>query len=648
MPKMTPGNRLYLYRLLSRQLGVGRQSNIRLVDEALESDGLAPRDLGCETARELCEQLSECVKLTVFKKGAVFATVLPNEEYQKALERDASGEGKSAAKGGKPWKRRRGAKALKPVRPRHVEPEPPAAERAPKAEPRHAAKAEGPATPEAPLAGQTQSADAPQPVVDQQAAAERDAASAAASEGQADAIPAVVPAAAAADGTAQDDVAAGAGPAPVQTAPAAPVCEDSRPKISFTITYVPEQPADDGQPIDEQPAAVEPTGREQPAVPGDASLSPAEHDAATDAKPAPVTATDAAAPSPAPAPAPAPRPATAATPSHAPAQAPGRPTVVVPTPAIAHLPQDFYAEVRCPNEQLSMLYQLLPCDVDPMSVLEEDFRVARSTGAVEGTRSTVAFPLRYQRADGKAPVTVTLRRSAKATAGKYWSLCSVDGGSVEEVGLEGLSERESPVLAAERQLAQHVVLGDWGELLGALAGMAQPEQWGASRRFLRAHLALTAARVRARGLLAVSQDGTRACFDTGLSDRCGSPVYARLVANDGDIPWRLEGFSPSGDAPRASYVDALWQVTVDPSLVEGSPAACQAAVRCPRLATTAYDPIDDRVVLLVPEASGDGALALVAADGRYEAVQRLSLDDAYACARAVSGQQPSWLARALS
>ena len=301
----------------------------------------------------------------------------------------------------------------------------------------------------------------------------------------------------------------------------------------------------------------------------------------------------------------------------------------MPTPAIAHLPQDFYAEVRCPNEQLSMLYQLLPCDVDPMSVLEEDFRVARSTGAIEGTRSTVAFPLRYLRADGKAPVMVTLRRSAKATAGKYWSLCTVDGGCVEEVGLEGLSEHESPVLAAERQLAQHVVLGDWGELLCALAGMAQPEQWGANRRFLRAHLALTAARVRARGLLAVSQDGTRACFDTGLSDRCGSPVYVRLVANDGDIPWRLEGFSPSGDAPRAGYVDALWQVTVDPSLVEGSPSACQAAVRS-------------------PEASGDGALALVAADGHYEAVQRLSLDDAYACARAVSGQQPSWLARALS
>lgn len=633
MPKMTPGNRLYLYRLLSRQLGVGRQSNIRLVDEALESDGLAPRDLGCETARELCEQLSECVKLTVFKKGAVFATVLPNEEYQKALERDASGEGKSAAKGGKPWKRRRGAKALKPVRPRHVEPEPPAAEKAPKAEPGHAAGAEGPATPEAQLADQAQPADAPQPVVEQQGAAERDAASTAAGD-----EPAVVVTASAAP----SDTAPCADTAPEPTAPAAPVSEHAHPKISFTITYVPEQPADDEQPADARPAAAELPGREKAPARDAAPLSPAapdaggatgSHDAAvSDAEPAPATAPAPAAPAPAP----------------TPAAAPGRPTVVVPTSAIAHLPQDFYVEVRCPNEQLSMLYQLLPCDVDPMSVLEEDFRVARSTGAIEGTRSTVAFPLRYLRADGKAPVMVTLRRSAKATAGKYWSLCTVDGGCVEEVGLEGLSEHESPVLAAERQLAQHVVLGDWGELLCALAGMAQPEQWGANRRFLRAHLALTAARVRARGLLAVSQGGTRACFDTGLSDRCGSPVYARLVANDGDIPWRLEGFSPSGDAPRAGYVDALWQVTVDPSLVEGSPSACQAAVRCPRLATTGYDPVDDRVVLLVPEASGDGALALVAADGHYEAVQRLSLDDAYACARAVSGQQPSWLARALS
>ena len=104
MPKITPGNRLYLYQLLSRELGFGRQTLIARAEEALAADGISPADLGCEDVRGLCEQLGEFVKLTVFKKGYVYVTVLANEEYDRALER--SGEAK--APGDKPWKRRRG------------------------------------------------------------------------------------------------------------------------------------------------------------------------------------------------------------------------------------------------------------------------------------------------------------------------------------------------------------------------------------------------------------------------------------------------------------------------------------------------------------------------------------------------------------
>ena len=122
MAQINPGNRLYLYQLLSREIGVGRQTLLPRVEEALEADGLCVGDLGCSSMRELCEQIGEFVKLTVFKKGYVYATVLANEEYDRALEQqERAGE---KASGGKPWKRRRGAKALKPVKPRHVEPEP--------------------------------------------------------------------------------------------------------------------------------------------------------------------------------------------------------------------------------------------------------------------------------------------------------------------------------------------------------------------------------------------------------------------------------------------------------------------------------------------------------------------------------------------
>ena len=121
MAKITPGNRVYLYQLLSRELGVNRQTLLPRAEEALVADGLAPADLGCADMRELCEQLPEFIKLTVFKKGYVYATVLACEEYDRALERTQDAGDKAAASG-KPWKRKRGAKALKPVRPRHIEP----------------------------------------------------------------------------------------------------------------------------------------------------------------------------------------------------------------------------------------------------------------------------------------------------------------------------------------------------------------------------------------------------------------------------------------------------------------------------------------------------------------------------------------------
>ena len=173
----------------------------------------------------------------------------------------------------------------------------------------------------------------------------------------------------------------------------------------------------------------------------------------------------------------------------------------------------------------------------------EDFRAARSTGTVEGTRSSVSFPLRYLRSDGSGPVRVSLRRSARAVAGKHWTLVEVDAGEPSDVGLEGLSEPEGPLVQAERLLATTVDLGSWDKALGRLAESLAPDSWGPDRCVLRGYLALTFARVQAEGLLAVSDDGSRAWFDTGLLAVEGTRLYAKLSAGEGDIPWRLDGFS---------------------------------------------------------------------------------------------------------
>ncbi len=75
-PQLTPNNRIYLYQLLSRELGCGTQTFMPAVEEALARDRMTSDDLGFESTRALLEALEEFVKLTVFKGGRIYATVM--------------------------------------------------------------------------------------------------------------------------------------------------------------------------------------------------------------------------------------------------------------------------------------------------------------------------------------------------------------------------------------------------------------------------------------------------------------------------------------------------------------------------------------------------------------------------------------------
>ena len=125
MPKITPGNELYLYQLFSRELGIGRQTLASKVEEVLRKDGIDPYDLGCDSTKELLDALSGFVKVTTFKRGNVYATVLRREDLDEMLLRATQGsEGKKQA--GKPWKRHGGKKtpyALQAPPPREARPE---------------------------------------------------------------------------------------------------------------------------------------------------------------------------------------------------------------------------------------------------------------------------------------------------------------------------------------------------------------------------------------------------------------------------------------------------------------------------------------------------------------------------------------------
>ena len=99
-PMLSLGNHIYLYRLLRDAIGCGKQTFMTQVEEALAAGDMTAYDLGFESTRELLEELDDCIKLTVFKGGRLYATVIANEAWDTAL---AKGEDKpKAAKGATP------------------------------------------------------------------------------------------------------------------------------------------------------------------------------------------------------------------------------------------------------------------------------------------------------------------------------------------------------------------------------------------------------------------------------------------------------------------------------------------------------------------------------------------------------------------
>lgn len=566
---------------------MGKQTSMARVAEVLEADGIWPEDLGCADVRALCEALTDFAKVTAFKKGQVFVTVMRNEELDRMLERaDEPTAAEKAASKGKPWKHRKGAKAVKPQKPRHVE-KPvaePAAEPAPESVPESMPEpVTGPAS--EPVA-EPAAEEEPQAEAAVEKTAEAEVTSEPATKVEVASEPAAEP-----EPEPEPEPVPQAEPEP-EPAPAAP-----EPSIKLTITFDP------------------------------------------DPEPEPVPATE-------------PEPVSTAAPTPAPAR---------PERAHADLPQDFYADVRCPDEQLSTLYQLLPADVDPMATLEEDFRLARSTHALEGTRSNVTFPLRYQRADG-SPVTVTLRRSARAQAGKHWTLAEVTGDAPETVGLEGLSRRvegawrafasdedAAAATSPEDELARYAVLGSWDRLLADLAGAAEAENWGTDLHVLKDFLTMAFHRERLQGRLAVTDDGSSAAFDTGLLSPEGEPICAVLEPRDGDIAWELACFSTNACARAASYGEAPSVQTVIDALLAANSMdlrrLAQRLARNPRTMTLAYDAVADEVRVLLPGKSD--ALVVDLSGNAAQVTGHVSLEDAYSCARVVSSDQPGWLAAGL-
>ena len=420
-PTLSLGNHIYLYRLLRDAIGCGKQTFMTQVEEALAAGDMAAYDLGFESTRELLEELDDCIKLTVFKGGRLYATVIANEAWDTAL---AKGEDKpKAAKGAKQSykKKKRGEKDLKAVRPKHVKRPEPVAEVAPEPEPETEIEVaiEVAAEAETEIAAMTD----PEVMSEQEAAVELNKAPKSTTEEAAN-----QPETSAFQNSdvfgneAEDDQSDE--PADQGATESAPEPETPQPAISLTVVYDPENanagittmastPVEAKLPVEAEDAPQADAKTETE----DTSVSVEPTDSAVKPEPVPESAPvieSASEPVYDQIPAPAPVPAAA------PAPAPAAPAIP------EDFPVDFTTEVFCPGPLLHQLSTYLPYGADTLGIVGEYYWIARERGTIEAARNRASFPLHYTQAGERREVAVRIRRNTAGGLGAAWTIDKVE------------------------------------------------------------------------------------------------------------------------------------------------------------------------------------------------------------------------------
>ena len=422
-PTLSLGNHIYLYRLLRDAIGCGKQTFMTQVEEALAAGDMTAYDLGFESTRELLEELDDCIRLTVFKGGRLYATVIANEAWDAAL---AKGEDKpKAVKGAKQSykKKKRGEKDLKAVRPKHVKrPEPEAmVEAAPEPEP----EAEIEVAIEVTAEAETEIAATTDPEV--------------MSEREATAGLNETPKSTTEEAANQPETSAFQNsdifgdeaedeqpdePDDQDATESTPEPETPRPAISLTVVYDPENanagittmastPIEVKSSVENQSAPqvkLDTATADAPAIvePADSAAMPkADTESVLGTEPAPVIEVT-------------PVNEQASAPAMAPAPAPAAPTIP------EDFPIDFATEVFCPGLLLHQLSTYLPYGADTLGIIGEYYWIARERGTIEAARNRASFPLHYTQAGERHEVTVRIRRNTTGGLGSTWAIDKVE------------------------------------------------------------------------------------------------------------------------------------------------------------------------------------------------------------------------------
>ena len=357
---------LYLYKLLKATIGVSKQTPLSTVEGVLIEDDLAPQDFGFDDIRALMEACPDFIKITAFKKGYVYATLLTFDIFEAALV--AGEKNVEPQSNGKPWKRRRGAKSIRALKPKHlvveaepeVEPEPeelPVTE-----ESEESAVAE---ESEKLSVAETTVADVPAAETAAEEPKQETANEAAAEPAEAETL--------APEATETES------PAPEQemSEPEASEPTVPEPTISLTVTYNPYDGSDEEKTLEAAPSVL------QQAMSATNSVS-----------------------------------STTVSESQASTQVINQHETPAPTPTY---PANFEEDVHVNNELLGILYQMAPVDANVLKQLEEDFKLAESSRALISKGGTSTFNTRYKKPQTDEAITATIRKS-KRGALRPWTL----------------------------------------------------------------------------------------------------------------------------------------------------------------------------------------------------------------------------------
>lgn len=416
---------LYLYKLLKATIGVSKQTPLSTVEGVLIEDDLAPQDFGFDDIRALMEACPDFIKITAFKKGYVYATLLTFDTFEAALV--AGEKNVEAQNNGKPWKRRRGAKSIRALKPKHL-----VAETEPEVEPE---PEELPVTEESEESAvaeeseelsvaETTVADVPSAETAAEEPKQETANEAAAEPAEAETL---APEATETESPAPEQEM----PEPVTSEPIVP-----EPTISLTVTYNPYDGSDEEKTLEAAPSVL------QQALNTTSSAS-------------------------------------AATTSESPVSAPAINQNEAPAPAPTY-PADFEEELHVNNELLGILYQMAPVDANVLKQLEEDFKLAVSSRALISKGGTFTFNTRYKKPQTDEVITATIRKS-KRGALRPWTLLelSVSASELQDQAVDvlrglpksGIASWEK-LSAAEKQLPINPVdvvmneapVSDWNAL----------------------------------------------------------------------------------------------------------------------------------------------------------------------------------------